>query len=226
MNINQILEAVAAFIASIGGAAFLIGVAVRYSANQIADRLQAKYQLKLEKELEWYKARLDGMNYISKLRFEKEFLIYQKLSEAHIAMVFALGEAVAVARGMYNGDKEKIDSFVKKVDDHYNTAQHMSCSYAPFISKDIFDKYRELERNGRNVVELLGLWLMFENKSLSNANYHGKPYTKSSIVSEIEVEQKKLSALSDEILEIERKYLSNLDNMEAHANGQTQNAQP
>lgn len=78
---SEIWQTVLAIIGSIGGAAVIIGAVIKFASDKIAERLSAKYQLKLNKELEGYKSKLDNGNYISRAMFEKEFSIYQDLIE-------------------------------------------------------------------------------------------------------------------------------------------------
>lgn len=76
---NEIWQTVLSIIVSVGGAGFIISAVVKFSADKIALRLEAKYQLKLDKELEIFKSKLDNSNLISRALFEKEFAIYQDL---------------------------------------------------------------------------------------------------------------------------------------------------
>lgn len=84
---NQIFQIVEGIIVSFGGAAAIIGAIVKLCADTIAERLSRKYEIKLNKELESYKAQLDKKTYISRARFDAEFQIYKDLSEKVLSMV-------------------------------------------------------------------------------------------------------------------------------------------
>lgn len=52
---NKIIEIVLAVMAAFGGVSGIIIICIRISSNFIADRLQKKYSLQLDKEFEKYK---------------------------------------------------------------------------------------------------------------------------------------------------------------------------
>ena len=80
MSWNEIGKIVLELIAGIGGVGAVFIAVIRFSSNIIAERLTSKYELKLNKELEKYKANLESDNHISRALFDKEFNIYQKYS--------------------------------------------------------------------------------------------------------------------------------------------------
>ena len=65
-----------AILASFGGAAVIIGVAVKLASSQIAETLQKKYEYSLEKKLQVHKSKLEGKEYVSKAYFDREIQIY------------------------------------------------------------------------------------------------------------------------------------------------------
>lgn len=84
-----------ACIASAGGiGAIIIGV-VKFSANKIADRMNAKFEATLNKELEKYKTELSKKEYVSKTRFDAEFSIYRDLSKAFFNMARDINSLVS-----------------------------------------------------------------------------------------------------------------------------------
>ncbi|MCL1875904.1 MAG: hypothetical protein FWF87_06560 [Synergistaceae bacterium] len=87
MTWGDICKIASLVFASSGGIGVVFVCFVKLAGNTIAERLQKKYELKLNKELEKYIATLDKKNYISKARFDKEFIIYQELSEKVYYMV-------------------------------------------------------------------------------------------------------------------------------------------
>lgn len=77
---NAVWQTVLAIIGSIGGAGAIICAIIKFASNKIADRLSAKYQLQIDKELETLKQDLNRKNYVSKVRFDAEFAIYRELT--------------------------------------------------------------------------------------------------------------------------------------------------
>ena len=75
-----ILAIIVSTILSAGGIGGIIIAVIKFSSDFIANRLSKKYELKLSKSLEEYKARLDDGSYISRTMFDKEFEIYQNLT--------------------------------------------------------------------------------------------------------------------------------------------------
>lgn len=72
---DKIWEIVLAVIAGLGGIGVVFGAVVYFTSNFIAERLQKKYDLKLNEEFEKYKANIDNKIYISKTKFDAEFNI-------------------------------------------------------------------------------------------------------------------------------------------------------
>ena len=81
MTWDDVLKIAAAVFAGVGGISGIIILAVKFASNIIAKRLEERYTLRLNKELEEYKSTLENKNYISNVRFDREFEMYQELSE-------------------------------------------------------------------------------------------------------------------------------------------------
>lgn len=99
MKWEDIWKIVVTVITSVGGIGAIITFIVKMCSNIIANKLSKKYELKLNKELEKYKAGVENKTYISKARFDREFSMYQDLCEKNITMVYDMGAAVVIARG-------------------------------------------------------------------------------------------------------------------------------
>ena len=84
---NEVSKVVLAVLTSVGGISGLLILTIKISVNTIAERLEQKYSLKLDKELEKYKSNLDNKIYISKTKFDTEFNIYRELSKVFFEMV-------------------------------------------------------------------------------------------------------------------------------------------
>ena len=82
MSWEDICKIILAALASVGGVAGLIVLAVKFASNIIADRLSQKYEIKLQKDLEEFKSNLSKKEYVSKTKFDKEFSLNRELSSA------------------------------------------------------------------------------------------------------------------------------------------------
>lgn len=214
MSWADIGQVVAATIVSAGGIGGLIIFVVKFTSGEIAKRLSQKYQVTLQEELERHKSKLESKIYISKARFDREFAMYQELSEKNITMVYDMGAAVMITRGAQMSNVDSTHEFVQLAARHLDDAEMTNKRYAPFISKDIFESYKKLENQAYAIISLLDLWDKFDNNYNSLITLNGKTYTKLSTKEEIEDKQKVLSKLSDDILDKLRDYLSSLDTME------------
>ena len=79
---DELWKVVLGVVTSVGGIGVVIVAAVKFSSDIIAKRLEEKYTLKMNKELEKYRVGLDNKVYISKTKFDTEFAIYRELSKS------------------------------------------------------------------------------------------------------------------------------------------------
>ena len=214
MHWDDVWKLILAVLSSVGGIGAIIVFIVKMCSNMIADKLSKKYELKLNKELEKYKAGIENKKYISKARFDREFSMYQDLCEKNITMVYDMGAAVVLTRGGQHPNVNSVHDFVNLAAQHIDDAEITNKRYAPFIAKDIFESYKELGKQAYSIISLLDLWDMFETKNYTTINYNGKAYTKNTAKNEIEDRQKIISKLSDDTLDKLRDYLSSLDTLE------------
>ncbi len=188
----------------------------KFAVNKTVDILDKRYDEKMSERLESRKAQLGKKEYISKTRFDTEFKIYQELSEKHISAVYNAGEAVLVARGMYGSDMNRYDEFTNRVCNSLNDAEISLKKYAPFISQEIYEKYKEL---GKKITDIFRLSLAMHDSRLlgktdMNFQYGGINYNLSTAKQEIEKIQKDITVRSDDIIMVVRKYLNSLDVIE------------
>lgn len=214
MSWDSVWKIALSVVASFGGIAGIIAVVIKFSVNQITDRLNAKFEASLKKELERYKSLLSKSEHISKERFDREFTMYQELSEKHMTVVYDMGTAVLITRGAKYPGYEKTSDFVHLAAKHLDEAEMMNKRYAPFISKEIFENYKELGKQAYSIISLLDLYDMFDNQVTPAIIYNNRSYTKAQTKQEIEDKQKTLSKLSDDILDKLREYLSGLEAVE------------
>ena len=157
-------------------------------------------------------AKNDRGSHISKTRFDKEFVIYQELSEKNLSAVYAAGQTVKIIRGLYNNDLSKIDEHANNLRSSINDADFSNKKYAPFISKDIYENYKVLIKKISEINSFFSFWhfnFNKENKGIFKRG--GESYTYDQVKNKIEELQKEVSSLSDEILDQVRNYLQKLD---------------
>lgn len=142
------MKIVIELVAAVGGIGFIFTAVIAFSSNIIADRQQKKYQLKLDEELEKYKAGLSNKTYISKTKFDFEFEIYKNLSIAFSSCVkaFNILIPVGIANVPADGEKKKqldkihYDEAIKA----YVDAQDEIEKSIPFIPDDFVEEYNKI----------------------------------------------------------------------------------
>lgn len=145
---EQIWQIVLAIIASIGGAGIIILGVVKFTSDMIAERLSKRYEIKLNKELEAFKAGINQKTYISRARFDTEFQIYRELSESVLSMVECTYWLFPSGFDHLPSDKEEekkiyIERY-NKARDAISLAQKSIRANAPFIPSDFYARFEEL----------------------------------------------------------------------------------
>lgn len=148
MNWDDVWKIILASLASVGGVGGIIYLMIKFSADNIAQRLQKKYTLELSKNLEKYKSNLDNKIYISKTKFDTEFSIYRELSRTFFEAVKAVDIMIPHGLNIVPAD----ENIRREVDEkHYLdankavvAAQDALKSNAPFIRTELFNKYEEI----------------------------------------------------------------------------------
>ena len=206
MDWSEILKIVLAVMAGFGGVSGIIILVIKFSSNFIAKRLQEKYSLKLNKELEKYKSGLENKTYISKTKFDVEFEIYRELSKAVsnvvrdsslMISIFAIVPADIEERKQHDTKlyNSTIDSLIK--------AQNILHSNIPFVSSMIVEKYEE-------ILNLCTLQCRAFARRW-NLSFRGS-YEEKSILDDKDYERtKEINKKFKQINETVRSYLSNLD---------------
>ena len=144
---NDIVEIVLGVLAGVGGISGILLAGIKLSVNTIAKRLEEKYTLRLNKELERYKSNLDNKIYISKAKFDAEFEIYRELSKAFFEMVKNI--SILIPTGfLVPADPEEKKEYDKKIykEAMQSTvkAQDILNGNIPFISEEIYNAYTEI----------------------------------------------------------------------------------
>ena len=181
-------------VALIGVGGTLLGM----FGNSIVERAKAKSERRL---------------YITKVRFDHEFEIYQTLSEKHLTMVYDIGTAVLVVRGAsFPEGVQSIKDFCYVIAQHIDEADVQNKRSAPFISKEIFNSYKELGELSRSALSRFDLWRIICESSQEMVQFNHQYYDKRKAQLELEEYQKQLSHLSDDILDQVRNHLISENN--------------
>ena len=147
---EQIWQIVLAIIASIGGAGIIILGVVKFTSDMIAERLSKKYEIKMNKELEAFKAGINKKTYISRARFDAEFQIYRELSENVLTMIEATNwlfpHGLDVLPEDEKKQKEVYTKRYERAGEAIGTAQKSIRKNAPFIPDNFYQKFEEISK--------------------------------------------------------------------------------
>jgi hypothetical protein len=150
MLVKDILAIASSILLSVGGSGVIICSVSRFLAERIVKRIDSKYQLMLDQELEKYRSLLDQRIYVSQTQFDNEFQIYKQLSKAYFTV------AVKVSSFAFDYEKKNTISIkagdisreeINRLIDATCTAQNLLFENAAFIPEDIFNAYYELYVN-------------------------------------------------------------------------------
>lgn len=203
-------------IGSFGGISLF--VILKFVWERLDSYIKAQQNLKREMKKEAFQSELRKKEYISKVRFDKEFDIYQELSEKNLTMVYVMGEIARAAKSIFYNSSvfsdEEIEEIKNRACNNLNDADFSNKKYAPFIDRDIYAKYHRLAELGN---EIFNLFKCFTSKDSTFQSafvftYHGDNYrSKQDFLNAIIQKQNELSNLSDRILDEIRDYLKTLD---------------
>ena len=143
-----------------------------------------------------------------RVQFDYEFNLYQILAEKHLTMVYDIGAAVVISRGGKYSNIDTNKEFITLATQHIDEADVQNKRSAPFISKDIFEAYKELGKLSLKAISMFDLYCKVEELNVSTINYDGKQYTKVESKKELENLQKEISSMSDKVLDQVRIYIT------------------
>ena len=152
---NIILQIAIAVVITSGGISGIILAVIKFSSNIIADKLSKKYEFKLNKELEKYKTHLDSKIYITKVRFDKEFELYQQLSRNFFLMIEKIYTLYPISGVRYADESLQVASnriIFNEAKDATIEAQKSINTYAAFIKKEFYENYNEILRECRGLL--------------------------------------------------------------------------
>ena len=204
---NNLMKIVIAIVTSIGGIGVVFTGVVYFTSNFIAERMQKKYELKLNEKLESYKASIENKKYISKTKFDAEFSLYRSLSKAFFDMVKDV--SILIPQGYTTVPADK-DAKKKFDENNYNRAQKSVVlaqdelhSNAAFIPEEFYKSYEEIRK-------LCSLQLS-EFEMRWNVGYLANQEQKESLPREAYA---RTGEINDKFMELNakiREYLDNLD---------------
>ncbi len=147
MEWNDIWKIVLGVVAGFGGISGIIILVIKFASNMIATRLQEKYTLQLNKELEKYKSALDSKTYISKTKFDAEFEIYRRLSTDFCDAVRDISIMIPILGSnpidLEERKKHDIEIYNRAVES-VTKAQNALYGNTPFIPAELADMYSEI----------------------------------------------------------------------------------
>lgn len=117
-------------------------------ANKIAERISKNFQETLDEKLEKYKSELSKKEYVSKTKFDTEFILYRELSSAFAEMVKCVSILIPSGLTKVPSDKKERLNYEKKCYESaspaFIKAQDTLNANIPFITEDIYEGYKEL----------------------------------------------------------------------------------
>lgn len=187
-KLNDIVEIVLGVLATVGGISGIILAAIKLSVNMIAKRLEEKYVLRLNKELERYKSNLDNKIYISKTKFDTEFKIYRELSKAFFEMVKDISVLIPSGLTSVPADPEKKKKYDVEI---YNeamkstvNAQDILNGNIPFISEEIYNAYTEILKLCKQQLNAFGRRWNRSYLSPNKEEFTTEEYNRTNVISQ------------------------------------------
>lgn len=152
-DVGQIAVAAIASAGGIGGITYAV---IRFSANQIAERLAEKYKAQLSHELEKYKSELSKKAYVTKTRFDTEFEIYRALTGSFWRMAKTVSQLIPVGSIYMSQDVERNQLWDSRKKEAYAatvTAQDTLNENAAFIPKEYVEQFDAILKIARTQIQ-------------------------------------------------------------------------
>ncbi len=141
---NDVLKIIMCVFASAGGIGGVVLLVVKASAKMVGEYITKKYENKLKKDLECYKADLSEKSYVTKSQYDFEFEIYRSLTKSFFEMIVKLMTLFSPSYFREISTAEDICSLrdgTIKASEKIADAQDVLHTNSPFIQKDIYEKY-------------------------------------------------------------------------------------
>lgn len=162
MNWKDVGENITTVIFSTAAISFVLKHVFESVLCTLSDRLTENHKHELSKILEDKKANNERKNYVSKVRFDKEFEIYTTLSKNLGQAVFGLQHIVDYVNNDITTEQFK-DKFNYEIKSSYNSTMVSIQMYAPFISTDIYMEYIDITTIFRELLEIVVFFGKYES---------------------------------------------------------------
>lgn len=148
MSVKDIMAIATSIVLSVGGSGVIICALSVFLAERIANRIDGKYQQKIEQELAKFKSVVEHKKYVSQTQFDYEFQLYKQLSKAYFSVAvkassFAHDYEKNKSISLADGDISKEE--LAKITTLVCNAQNLLFENAAFIPEDIYNAYYELD---------------------------------------------------------------------------------
>ena len=209
MNWDEIWKICLGVLTSIGGISGLIIVVIKFSVNMIAKKLEEKYTLKLDKELEKYKTLLENKNYKSKVKFDIEVEIYRKLlhdfscATRDVYLLFPIIDSEPVdLEELKRIDREKYNKALYSV----VSAQNTLYENIPFIQENVILLYKDILKKCNSQ--------LFSFERRWNVSFRGTYDEKRTVDSDVYDNNFVINDKMEEASNLIRTYLASWDDIE------------
>lgn len=133
-----------------GGTSLIIVILAGKLWEICFNRIKEGQKAEFETQIQNLKFEKEKLNYISKAQFDAEFKMYQELSEACFEMVLS---STALFPNYIDylpeSEEEQKEVFSKRYKDTVDKLvlyQNLLFKYAPFISKELYEKFEDLRK--------------------------------------------------------------------------------
>lgn len=155
MDWESVWKVAVAIIGSIGGAGVIILGISKFLSERIAERLQANYQLEINKKLEGYKAEIEQQSHIRQANFDREMVVYQELCDKFNSLIDAVfylfPTGITIGR-QFDSDDELLkdcNERLHEANEKYQSANIALATKAAFIPKEYYDKFNAIRADAR-----------------------------------------------------------------------------
>jgi hypothetical protein len=156
--IDQIFIAIGAFVLSMGGGGWIVWNLSAFLGNHWAnikiEKLKGDIEKEVQVQVEKARARDEQNIHIGKVQFEKEFLVYQELSEMMVRYVQCC-QSMTVGYIFYASGINELKDKEKEKEKSYNLGKEYEKKYssslyknAPFIPEDLYDRFYDVYKEG------------------------------------------------------------------------------
>lgn len=143
MTGNEIMAFIGKAVTAVGGVSVIAACVCRIMEK----RMEQRFDAKLKKELEKYKAEIGKKQYVSKTRFDTEFELYRKLSEAFFDTVRKMKSILVIEEENENRPrilKEERKRAYFKFSNNGSTAMLILYQNMAFIPENFFERYSQI----------------------------------------------------------------------------------